>query len=308
MTEERLTIEDRVLFTEIANDIKSNPKEYQEAGDWLNRYCTEDSFRQRIKERLQSYEAVGAPFEREAEILRFMLEEEAYQTLDMLHKMDIERENTQDNIEKIVYLKAFLVATKKIEGGTVLRYLWFDTMDFLTKYWPHAPFLSSQNARRVLLMTWLITDPDTDSSGLNITKLEELPWRERYHLSSHTLSNIIGGLPDPSREGKEQQWMKAVRAAWIKIQAEKEPSSEEHTKAGQNDKPTEQTPKTDSNLIYQSDASEFYNIPKSMLSKNGRKTPGEPGHLWSGTEGRRRFYRKADIEKISRSRQKLKGI
>jgi hypothetical protein len=71
-----------------------------------------------------------------------------------------------------------------------------------------------------------------------------------------------------------------------------------------NDKPT---PKNDSALIYQADAEDFYNIPKSMLSKASKKTPGEPGYLWSDTEGRRRFYRKKDLEKISRSRQKLQG-
>lgn len=86
-------------------------------------------------------------------------------------------------------------------------------------------------------------------------------------------------------------------------------ASQKPARAGQgNNEPAEKTPKTDSNLIYQSDASEFYNIPKSTLSKDGRKTPGEPGYLWSGIDGRRRFYRKADLEKISRSRQKLKDV
>jgi hypothetical protein len=86
-------------------------------------------------------------------------------------------------------------------------------------------------------------------------------------------------------------------------------ASQKPARAGQgNNEPAEKTPKTDSNLIYQSDASEFYNIPKSTLSKDGRKTPGEPGYLWSGIDGRRRFYRKTALEKISRSRQKLKNV
>jgi len=68
------------------------------------------------------------------------------------------------------------------------------------------------------------------------------------------------------------------------------------------------TPETDSTLIYQADAATFYNIPKSILSKAANKKSGEPGYLWSNTKGSRRFYRKKDIEKISRSRQKLKNI
>ena len=68
------------------------------------------------------------------------------------------------------------------------------------------------------------------------------------------------------------------------------------------------TPEIDPSLIYQSDAALFYNIPKSLLSKSAAKEPGEPGYLWSDVNGRRRFYRKADLERISRSRQKLRGI
>jgi hypothetical protein len=67
------------------------------------------------------------------------------------------------------------------------------------------------------------------------------------------------------------------------------------------------TPKTDPTLIYQADAAEFYNIPKSTLSKASKKSPGEPGFLWSGGNGKRKWYRKSDLERLSRSRKKLKG-
>ena len=67
------------------------------------------------------------------------------------------------------------------------------------------------------------------------------------------------------------------------------------------------SPKTDPSLIYQCAAADLYNIPKSTLSKAADKSPGEFGYLWSGTEGSRRFYKKADLVKLSRSRQKLSG-
>ncbi len=70
-------------------------------------------------------------------------------------------------------------------------------------------------------------------------------------------------------------------------------------------KATKPTPKTDPTLIYQSVAADLYDIPKSTLSKAGRKQPGEFGYLWSGKDGRRTFYRKADLEKLSQSRKKL---
>jgi hypothetical protein len=66
------------------------------------------------------------------------------------------------------------------------------------------------------------------------------------------------------------------------------------------------TPETDPLLIYQADASTFYNIPKSTLSVAGNKNPGEPGYLWSARKGKRVFYRKKDCEKLSRSRTTLR--
>jgi hypothetical protein len=65
------------------------------------------------------------------------------------------------------------------------------------------------------------------------------------------------------------------------------------------------TPETDSNLIYQADAAELYNVPKATLSKAANKKTGDIGYLWSGRNGKRVFYRKSDIEKLSRSRAKL---
>jgi hypothetical protein len=62
------------------------------------------------------------------------------------------------------------------------------------------------------------------------------------------------------------------------------------------------TPKTNAQLIYQSDAAEFYNIPKGTLSKAAKKQPAEFGYLWSGQAGKRVFYQKADCLKLSRSR------
>ncbi len=67
------------------------------------------------------------------------------------------------------------------------------------------------------------------------------------------------------------------------------------------------TPETDRSLVYQAAAAEFYNIPKSMLSKAAKKMPGEPGYLWSDTDGRRKWYRKSDLDRLSRSRKKLRG-
>jgi len=68
------------------------------------------------------------------------------------------------------------------------------------------------------------------------------------------------------------------------------------------------TPETDTTLIYLSQAAEFYNIPKSTISKAAAKSPGEQGYLWSGRKGRRVFLRKNDCQKLAQSRTKLRNV
>jgi hypothetical protein len=67
------------------------------------------------------------------------------------------------------------------------------------------------------------------------------------------------------------------------------------------------TPETDPSLIYLAGAATFYNIPKATLSKSAKKRPGDLGYLWSGREGRRVWFRKTDMERLSKSRARLGG-
>jgi hypothetical protein len=53
-------------------------------------------------------------------------------------------------------------------------------------------------------------------------------------------------------------------------------------------------------------ASEFYNVPKSVLSKAAAKNPGERGYLPSTRKGRRVFFDREDIQNFSRSRKQMK--
>ena len=92
---------DKQLFLEIAADIKNHPDDYREAGKWLDEYCTKETFRTRLEESLNIIKEAGAPFEAEAEIISFMLDNNAYQNLDMFRKMNIGRENTPSNRKKM---------------------------------------------------------------------------------------------------------------------------------------------------------------------------------------------------------------
>lgn len=93
---------------------------------------------------------------------------------------------------------------------------------------------------------------------------------------------------------------------WYDKPTGSKPTKPTEASGGKTPKLSQETPKTDPKLIYQAAAAEFYNIPKSTLSKAANKRPGEVGYLWSGRNGKRVFYRKSDCEKLARSRAKLR--
>lgn len=134
----------------------------------------------------------------------------------------------------------------------------------------------------------------------------------------------LGMLEQPdlwvlARDTYQSLWANAeyeIRAVQATVHCERSSAGDEGTPNGHLSDPVssaaepgvpELTPETDSKLIYQSDAATFYNIPKSTLSKAAAKTPGDLGYLWSGRKGSRVFYRKADLEKLAKSRRKLRG-
>jgi len=68
-------------------------------------------------------------------------------------------------------------------------------------------------AQAICLVTWLLTDPDAGDPDLGITQFEDWPWTERNPF----VQNYI------CFKGRKATalWMKGVRAAWAKIEAEK---------------------------------------------------------------------------------------
>lgn len=59
-------------------------------------------------------------------------------------------------------------------------------------------------------------------------------------------------------------------------------------------------------FIWEEDALELFDIPKSVLSEASRKKLEEPGYLWSCEIEGRIFYRREDVECLAARRGKLK--
>ncbi len=193
MSEIQFTEQDCILFHQIACDIKSNPDKYHEAGKWLDDYCKKEQFRKRIKDRIKICSKIegGYPAAEEIDALEYMLEEDFFISPEALTLYP------EEDKRKIWFLKS--------EGEEQLPHAWEDAVLFLLRNWHRVPHLGEESAKKILLMTWILTDPETDSLKSNITGFQQRPWDERSYLSVRTYS---------SNQKRLDQWMKAVKLAW----------------------------------------------------------------------------------------------
>jgi len=148
-----------------------------------------------------------------------------------------------------------------------------------------------------------VTLPMVEEAGLG--KSPSDTYKEVYAdvLELHKNNSDLPLPPPPPVIANSMMGLQSIQR-WY-IVAMKQQQYLETTSGGKAEKTITVTPETDSNLIYQADAAELYNVPKATLSKAANKKTGDMGYLWSGCNGKRVFYRKSDIEKLSRSRARL---
>lgn len=183
-TEEIITAEDRELFHTIARHIKADPAKYQEAGKWLDEYTSENAYWQRKEQMLEKLQAQEKNFPN-----WFVTKE----------RIDVEKE-----IEERRTL------------GLIIRFQ--EARNSLLEKYKEQEFIPQGDARRVVVVTWLLTDPDAERADLNITELEKWPWESKDDVSgnSREYAQILW------RKCTYAHWMKLVRIAWAKICAEEE--------------------------------------------------------------------------------------
>jgi len=230
MAEGYLTSEDKLLFPEIAADIKHNRDDYTEAGKWFDKYCTKDGFRERTRECIKKYEKdieiYDVPLQDDIEVMKYMLDTEIY-----LSPYDIKLNEYNEIL--LEDSKKLIDNSKKWSYSYV--YLWRDAIWHLIGNWSDIPSLGIKDSKRVLLITWLLTGPDLkpDSSDPVITEFEKMPTEKRGYLYRDIF--ILGG-------DRCQEWIDATRLAWhtVKIESKKseitEPPIDEHRGTDKKDK------------------------------------------------------------------------
>lgn len=117
---------------------------------------------------------------------------------------------------------------RRIEKEPPICYRFRDGQNALLWKCRSKDFLTTEEAKRIFLLTWLITDPGVKEAHLGITEFENWDWnqglRGRDFLYYETLIECT-----KSRE----RWMKLVLTAWAKLEAEKDLESEKPAKTEQ---------------------------------------------------------------------------
>jgi len=157
MAKKQISVDDQYLFSAIENDIKKNPQKYSSAGKWLDKYYTQDNF----WEEKDKYD--GSGFEQ----LRKILGKEEFDKC--VEKI---RQNSNNHIppENPTFQMKVLLKITKPEGCEGLQKAQAELLK------TDASFLSNEVTKRIILITWLLTDPDAEKANLGITKFEKWPW------------------------------------------------------------------------------------------------------------------------------------
>jgi hypothetical protein len=135
------TQEDLRLFGRIAEEVRRKPDEYREAGKWLDEYCSGVAYRQRIEQRLSGMK-------------RNAVAGQHPPSPDVWH---LEQKLKQEEVPHLYNLFA-------------------DAYHFLIKECEGRVCVPEEHARRILLVTWLLTDNKAEGIDVHITRLQDWAW------------------------------------------------------------------------------------------------------------------------------------
>lgn len=179
--QEIVTPEDHDLFRDIANEIRNNPGKYSEAGKWLDEYCSETGYWQRQENKLKELQA----------------QEKRFPTLPIAQHVR--------QLEKDIEVRR--------TPALIIRFQ--EAMNNLIEKYKDQQFIPEADAKKIIIIAWLLTDPDAEKANLNITQLEEWSWEPIDDVTklSRGYENFLW-----FQGGKAYgPWMNLIRIAWPKL-------------------------------------------------------------------------------------------
>jgi len=179
--DERITPKEYELFQDIAEEIKNNPSKYRDAGKWMDEYCSEESY-----------------FKHKENNLKKLLEDKKrFPTLPI----EMQIKQLEQEIE-----------SKRIPA-LLIRFQ--EARDYLLEKYKDQQFIPEEDAKRIILTTWILTDPDAEKADLGITELEKWSWEPTDDVTklSRGYANFLW-----FQGGKAYgPWMNLIRIAWTKL-------------------------------------------------------------------------------------------
>ncbi len=179
--EEILTSEDYKLFDAIAKDIKNNPTKYIESGKWLDEYCSEDAYWQRQENKLKELRE----------------QQKKIPVLPIVQQV----KQLEEEIE-IRRTPALLVRFQEARG-------------YLLEKYKDQSFIPEDVAKKIIIITWLLTDPDAEKANLGITQFENWSWEPIDDVTG--LSRGFAQFLWCKGGGIYYPWMKLVRVGQEKV-------------------------------------------------------------------------------------------
>ena len=140
--EKSISPEERDLFHKVAQDIKDRPARYREAGKWLDEYCSEEAYWRRQEKELKELRR------KEREFSIWPIPKQVRQL-----EQEIEQRRTP-----------------------ALAVRFQEARDYLFEKYKQQQFIPEDDAKRIILIAWLLTDPDAEKADLAITELEKWTW------------------------------------------------------------------------------------------------------------------------------------
>lgn len=142
-TDNMLIAEQRKLFDDIKADIRSNAKDYKIAGKWVDDYCSAKGYWQRYRDGLKKF-------------LR-------------LYRISGKSPHQYDEIvDRIVQLRTRPEKPLFVRAAGIYNY-WVEKYNDET-------FLPESDLRCVILLTWLLTDPDAHNINTGLCELALVRW------------------------------------------------------------------------------------------------------------------------------------
>lgn len=138
-----ITVKHHVLFKDIKGDILANSNDYAAAGKWIDEYCSVESYWQKRESKLKQLTKLREYHKKDSRLHS--------EIADL--KKELKEKQDQSLFKRSANIYDYWIEKNKEDD-----------------------FLSKSDSRCVLLLTWLMTDPDAHKENTGLCELANIPW------------------------------------------------------------------------------------------------------------------------------------